>query len=182
MPRNRISSHAYILAKCERLEVEYEDMVKLIKPLLQQYNAGKRDRGNILALVQVQGGKQQIRRRFLEMVRNMDDFTDHDRAVFAYAVACTDWFEEKSNMLLEQMKTKVEDGKEMVYILQCAYLNDEAMTDGVINNELHLSDGTFGRKKKDAIVLYGDLILEYAIRREKEDIEKGLIDPPDFKL
>ncbi len=56
MPRNRISSHAYILAKCERLEVEYEDMVKLIKPLLQQYNAGKRDRGNILALVQLQGG------------------------------------------------------------------------------------------------------------------------------
>ena len=157
-------------------------MVKLIKPLLQQYNAGKRDRGDILALVQVEGGKRQIRRRFLEMVRNKDKFSDHDRAVFAYAVACTDWFEGLSDRLLEQMKTKVSDGEEMVHILQCAYLNDEAMTDGAINSDLHLSDGTFGRKKKDAIVLYGDLILEYALKREKEDIAKGLIDPPNFKL
>ncbi len=48
MPRNRLSSHSIILAMCDRLRVDYDDMVKLIKPLLQQYNAGKRDRDNIL--------------------------------------------------------------------------------------------------------------------------------------
>lgn len=167
---------------CDRLRVDYDDMVKLIKPLLQQYNAGKRDRDNILTLVTVKGGKQQIRRRFLEMVRNMNDFSDHDRAVFAYAVACTSWFEEKSSLLLESMKTKVPDGEEMVTILNRAYLNDEAMTDVAIQQSLNMSDGTYGRRKKDAIVLYGVLILEYAIKREKEDIAKGLIEPPDFEI
>ena len=182
MPRNRLSAHKIILDMCERLGAGYDDMVRLIKPLLQQYSAGKADRGNILALVTVEGGKQQIRRQFLRMVRKKEEFTDHDRRVFAYAVACTSWFEEKSDMFLEMMKKKVPDGEELVTILKSAYLNDEAMTDVAIQRALSMSDGTFGRRKKDAIVLYGDLILEYAIKRENEDIEKGLIDLPDFEV
>ena len=182
MPRNRISSHKIILALCDRYRVDYEDMVKVIKPLLQQYSAGRRDRDNILQLVSIDGGKKQIRRRFLEMVRKMDEFSDHDRAVFAYAVACTSWFDEKSEMLLKIMENRVLDGSEMVKILQRAYLNDSDETDELIRLSLGLSDGSYGRKKKDAIALYGLNILEYAIRREKEDIEKGLVDMPDFEI
>ena len=182
MPRNRLSSHKLIEAFCERLNVKYEDMVSLIKPLLQLYNAAKGERENIFDLVTVEGGKKRIRRRFLEMARKIDEFSDHDRALFAYAVACTSWYEEKSNLLLEKMKSKVPDGEEMVTILKCAYLNDEAMTDIAIQHMLSLSDGTYGRRKKDAIVLYGALILEYAIKREKEDIAKGLIEPPEFEI
>ncbi len=182
MPRNRLSSHKLIEAFCERLNVKYEDMVSLIKPLLQQYNSGKGERDNILDLVTIQGGKKRIRRRFLEMVRKMDEFSERDRTFFAYAVACTSWFEEKSELLLEKMKNKVPDGEEMVTILKHAYLNDEAMTDIAIQHALNLSDGTYGRRKKDAIVLYGALILEYAIKREREDIEKGIIEPPDFEI
>ena len=115
-------------------------------------------------------------------MRKRDESSEMDRTMFAIAVACLSWFPEKSEMILTYIERMVPGGKDLVYILTNAFLVEDGMTDSSIQEHLHMTNGTYDRRKKDAIVIYGGLILDYAIKREKEDIEKGLIDPPDFEL
>lgn len=182
MPRNRLSSHKIILNFCAQLKIDYDFMVVLIKPLLMQYCAGIGKRDDIMELVSIDGTKQGIRRRFIDMVKKPDMFSELDRTLFAYAVACSSWYAEKSEKLLTKMMVMVPDGKDMVAILRQVYLEGEGRIDASMQRELHMSEGTYGRRKKDAIALYGALIYEYALKREKEDIAAGLIDPPDYEL
>lgn len=184
MGRNRASSRSIIMLLCKKLNVIYEEMYKMTKPLLQQFAIGKQaviDHG-LNELATIDGEKKGVRRRYIRMVRRRSEYTDLDIKLFAYVVACSSWFEALSDKLLEEMKRRVPDGEEMVVILTKVYLGEDAISDDDMMEELHMSNGTYHRMKKAAIVLYGDLILEYAIRREKEDIAKGIVEPPDFEL
>ena len=182
MAFNRKTPHKIIEDFCESLGVKFGEMVKAIKPLLQHYYMGISAEGNIKELVSVDTDKKAVRRKFIDMVKMPYKFKEIDRTVLAVAVACSSWFKGKSNMLLEEMKKKVPNGKELVDILNCAYLEEDGITDLAMMKKLHMSPGTFDRRKKDAIALYGALLLEYAINREKEDIAAGIIDPPEYKL
>lgn len=182
MSTNRLSSHKIILNFCAKLRVDYDFMYKGIKPLLQQYSAGRGQQQNIKELMTVEGEKNGMRRRFITIIRKPDKYTELDRALFAYAAACSSWYPEKSDKLLQQMEVMVPDGKEMALILKMVYLDDEALTDSNMQRKLHLSIGSYNRRKKDALVLYGALLLEYSLRRVKEEIAKGTITPPDFEL
>ena len=184
MSKNRVSSHSIIMDQCHQLGVEYEDMYKLTKPLLQQYCEGRRlaEETRINDYMIVDGQKKGIRRRFIEMVKKVKSFSTMEVRVFALGVACTSWFGALSDKLLDKMNIMTTDGREMVSILNMVYLDGEEKTDIAMQDYLHMSNGTYHRKKKDAIVLYGGIIYEYAVKREKEDIEAGLVDPPDFVL
>ncbi len=59
-----------------------------------------------------------------------------------------------------------------------AYLRgkNNAKSDESIYMDLDIPRSTYFKKKKDAIVLFGMLMLSYAKRREKEDMESGLLD------
>ena len=182
MSRNRVSSHVIIVNFCTQLGVEYKSMVKLIRPLLKHYFMGRSEEENIKALVTIDARKEAVRRKFIKMAKNPDDYTETDKTVFAVAVACCSWYPEKSAKLLTKMEDMVPDGKELVYILNCVYLEGDGRTDLSMQNELHMSSGTYNRRKDDATALYGALILEYAIRREKEEVAAGKVPPPDCEL
>lgn len=182
MSSNRITTHKFVENLCKSLGVTFEFMLGITKPLLQHYCLGKSEEGYIRALVMIDGDKRAIRRRYIEIVRHPERFTEMDITVFAIAVACSSWFPEKSDSILKEIKMLVPDGKALVFILENAFLAEEAMTDLLIQKKMNLTPGTYDRRKKDAIAVYGAYILDYAIRREKEDIEKGIIDPPDFEL
>ncbi len=180
MSSNRASAHLIIENFCKRLKVEYKDMVKLIRPLLKHYFMGRSEEENIKELVTIDARKEAVRRKFIKMARRPDDYTETDKTVFAVAVACCSWYPELNAKLLANMKKKVPDGKELVYILNCVYLEGDGRTDVSMQRDLNMSSGTYNRRKDDAIALYGALILEYAVKREKEDIEAGKVPPPDF--
>lgn len=184
MGSNRASSHSIILLLCKKLNVLYEAMYKITKPLLQQYLIGKKgaEEHGLKEFATIDGEKKGIRRRYIRMVRKREEYTILDIKLFAYVVACSSWFQELSDKLLEEMRRRVPDGDELVTILTMVYLKEDAKSDEQMMASLHLTNGSYHRRKKDAIVLYGTLILEYAIRREKEDIAKGIVEPPDFDL
>ena len=87
MSRNRVSSHVIIVNFCAQLGVEYKSMVKLIRPLLKHYFMGRSEEENIKALVTIDARKEAVRRKFIKMAKNPDDYTETDKTVFAVAVA-----------------------------------------------------------------------------------------------
>ena len=182
MSSNRVTLHIAVENFCKQNKVKYKDMVKLIRPLLKNYFLGRSEENNIKELVTIDARKEAVRRKFIKMARNPDAYSDTDKAVFAVAVACCSWYQELSAKLLAKMERKVPEGKELVYILKCVYLEGDGRTDVSMLHELSMSSGTYNRRKDDAIALYGTVILEYAVRREKEDVAAGIVPPPDFEL
>ncbi len=83
-------------------------------------------------------------------------------------------------MLLKGEKRR--EGKQLRTILKLSYLNGENRVMDMMEgcSEMEISDTTYKRRHPDAVVLFGILMWIYANRREREDINAGIVDKPPY--
>ncbi len=187
---------AHDLAKeiCEQEGVKYEDTYCIAKALLNRYGSGQAYASEQLldedAIVKQ---KQSIRRRYINIMKNRMNCGKKECREFIWSVVRAQWFMEKAKMTLDKIAYMVDgivddtaydpekdrdlEGKLLKTIIDKAYLRgkNNAKSDESIYIDLEIPRSTYFKKKKDAIVLFGVLMLSYAKRRERQDIESGIL-------
>ncbi|RKM56801.1 hypothetical protein D6855_14120 [Butyrivibrio sp. CB08] len=197
---NIITAHVLALEICEREGFRYEDAHTFAKDLLC-----RRVDGQALAAQEKQNDdpeyikhqKQHIRRWYMYLAEKMGDNWDRDQEYrsFIWEVVRAPWFDEKANMVLDQMEKMLDGsnlGREFIpgedeltegimlrTIIYELYLRgrNTIKTDDQVMEMLFIKRSTYYKKKKDAITLFAVIMWVYAKRREQEDIEKGIVPP-----
>lgn len=197
---NIITAHVLALEICEREGFRYEDAHTFAKDLLC-----RRVDGQALAAQEKQNDdpeyikhqKQHIRRWYMYLAEKMGDNWDRDQEYrsFIWEVVRAPWFDEKANMVLDQMEKMLDGsnlGREFIpgedeltegimlrTIIYELYLRgrNTIKTDDQVMEMLFVKRSTYYKKKKDAITLFAVIMWVYAKRREQEDIENGIVPP-----
>ena len=202
MRRKRISAHALAIELCRRENMSYKKVHEHSCELLERYAKGQSDplRWNKFrkkTFGSIQQEKQNIRRRYIEIIKGKKPYSDEEYEDFVWDVVTSRWFLEKATMILDLIELLVDgsvsgtdydvdldarnQGKQIRRILKDLFLRGENnVKDGkAIYVGMGISRATYFRRRPDGIVLFGILMWIYAKRREEEDIEAGIVDRPE---
>jgi hypothetical protein len=202
MKRSYISAHDYAIEQCRKEKLNYKRVKKLAEKLLKRYAEGQEDwnHGVEHSPEKIREEKQSIRRRYIEIILGIKEYTEEEIADFIWDVVSSAWFREKADAILDKIEytidgrvTRKEYDPEKDYQLQgiqikCflrkAYLNgkNRIKKEEDIWKEMSISRSTLKRRKPDAIVLFGLLMWKYTVKRELDDIERGVVEAPDYNL
>lgn len=186
---------------CRQEKLDYGRASYLSEALLCRYARGysaalKGASNETLEMITRQ--KQDIRRRYIEIITGARDYTEAEFQDFIWDVVRSRWFQEKADMILDSIEELIDgrvtvspyvprkkgearqEGKQMKTILKLAYVGGEnqIMSKAEICREMEISDATYDRRHSVAVVLFGVLMWIYANRREQEDINAGIVDKP----
>ncbi len=202
MRRRYISAHDLAIEICRREHLSYKRVKDLAERLLLRYSQGLEDANNreTLSPEEIKKEKQNIRRRYIEIILGIREFSEKEYADFAWDVVSSSWFKEKAAMILDMIeerldrritqqpydpeKDRLNQGIQIKHILRNAFLNgkNRIMDDEAIYTDMQISRATYGRRKPEGIVLFGILMWRYAKKRELEDLEKGEVEEPEYDI
>lgn len=203
MKRKRLRGHSLAVEICRQEGIAYDVVSIRTKALLCRYSIGQSeplDRCDSNDAELITKMKQEIRREYIEIISGIRKYSDKDYWDFVWKVVRCKWFAGKVDMVLDAIEEIVDgqvsgtpydprregeyclEGKQFRTILKGTYLDKktELKSKKNICTDMEISEATFNRRIEDAIVLFGILIWIYANRREREDIEAGIVDKPDY--
>ena len=174
-----ITAHEIIVNECIAENIDFEELYLGSRDLLVKLNDGKafaKRRGR--NWIKNTSKKIPYRTLYLKMAEEPWKYSRKEKRSFAWKVVCEQWFEEKSHLMLEQMKKFVEEGAELAHIIEAVYMRgtNTQKTDLSMQLELNMGHTKYFSVKKDAIVLYGLMLWKYCKRRDYEDKDRGIID------
>ena len=181
-----------------------EDM---LTRLLAGQVVGEEDANNKLPHV-IQAQKLRLRHWYILLVCQMPNIFNHDepepmpaefggRGDMIWELVRTSWIKGKSDKMLDKIermidgsvsgtpfdpeKDKRKDGKLIRKILSDCFFTGEAssLTNEEYARQLLISRSTLESKKAAGMAIFGIMMWIYAVRREMEDIEDGIIPRPE---
>lgn len=181
-----------------------EDM---LTRLLAGQVVGEEDPKNKLPEV-IKGQKLRLRHWYILLVDQIPNVFNHDepepipdeygdRDDFIWELVRTIWIKGMSNVMLDKIermldgvvsgtpydveKDKRKDGKLVRTIITECFFTGEAssLTNEEYARQLQISRSTLESKKEAGMAIFGLLMWIYAVRREMEDIEDGIIPRPE---
>lgn len=202
MKRSYISAHDYAIEQCRKEKLDYKRVKKLAEKLLKRYAEGQEgwNHGGTLTPEEIRKEKQSIRRRYIEIILGIKEYTEEEIGDFIWDVVSSAWFREKADATLDKIEYTLDghvtrkeynpqedyqlQGIQVKHFLRKAYLNgkNRIKSEEDIWKEMSISRATLKRRKPDAIVLFGLLMWKYTVKRELEDIANGVVEEPDYDL
>ena len=87
------------------------------------------------------------------------------------------WFKEKIDYILDVVLNFRGKGNGQIYkmIVKLNYFDEEYRTNKEIYTDLGISKSDFYPKRETAIIIFGISMWKYALRRQKEEMEAGII-------
>ena len=181
-----------------------EDM---LTRLLAGQVVGEEDANNKVPAV-IQSQKLRLRHWYILLVDQMPNVFNHDEPVpipaeyggrgdFIWELVRTIWIKGKSDGMLDKIermldgsvsgtlydpeKDRRKEGKLIRTILTDCFFTGEAssLTNEEYASKLQISRSTLENKKQAGMAIFGILMWIYAVRREMEDIENGIIPRPE---
>ena len=189
---HRLTAHQLALEICRKEKLEYFSVLMLAKMLLERYCYAYGQPSD-MSPEEIKKNKQEIRRKYINIITKKGRFKNADYGVFIWEVVKAPWFREKSEMILDEIeklldgdisegdydyeKDKDHEGKRLRIILKERFLRgkNNIKSEEKIGTMIGVCRATVFRKEPDAIVLFGALMWSYAMRRELEDIDAGVI-------
>lgn len=201
MRRKTLRANDLAKELCRQVGFSYERIHYLAEALLCRYAEGQAkaliDPADETAEL-ITKKKQEIRRRYLEIMSGIREFTEEEYSRFVWDVVRSRWFSEKADMVLGRIEEMIDgsitdspydperdvkkEGKQLKTIIHDAYLNgkNKVKTPVEIYTAMEISKATYNRRLPDGVVLFGIVMWIYANRREKEDIDAGLVEMPEY--
>lgn len=205
MRRRTLKAHALADELCRQEKISYERVRSLSDTLLQRYALGQSkplESFNSDDKELITKKKQEIRRQYVEIISGVKGDSATEYADFIWKVVRCRWFRDKVVMILDQIEEMIDgqvsdypydpqregehnlEGKQIRTILWRAYLDDNKNIKSPIQIcvDMEISKATYDRRLPDAVVLFGILMWIYANKREREDIEAGIVEKPDYYI
>ncbi|SDB69336.1 hypothetical protein [Butyrivibrio sp. INlla16] len=175
-----ISKHeARINEYLELVKLDKKFAVKITRSLLEKYcnqlHSGDMNRIP-MTLQEIMEQKQQMRREYLQIMREEGEEAEKKQSIFVTKVLNTPWMESKIQMVLDQVADFHEVGPLYRDILGDSYLNVKILTMRELEKKYHMCDSSIRNTRREAIKLFAYYIWTYAERRELEDIAAGVVD------
>lgn len=203
MRRRKLKAHALAVELCRHEKISYERVRYLSDTLLFRYALGQSkpmesfDSNNQELVARK---KREIRRQYIEIISGVKGDTDAEYEDFIWKVVRCRWFREKVVQILDQIEVMIDgqisgcpydpqregehrlEGKQIRTILWSSYLDDIKNIKSPVRIcvDMEISKATYDRRLPDAVVLFGILMWIYANKREREEIEAGVVEKPDY--
>ena len=201
MRSKTLRAHDLAMEICRQERLSYDRMHVLTEALLCRFAQGQSsglidpDIGTTEVILRE---KQRIRRLYIEIISGVRELTDAEFSDFIWDVVRSNWFMEKAEMVLDSIEEMLDgrvtqdeydpsedynrEGKKLKTIIKKAYLNGrkKIKSPKEVCSEMDISKATYDRRSPDGIVLFGILIWIYACRREREDIEAGIVEKSEY--
>ena len=123
----------------------------------------------------IRRNKQQLRREFLEIIKMPFEEAVEIYKEFILKVVYATWFDEKIDLILDQVEDFRHVGSIYRDILETCYFSDAPLTNDEATRSVGIGDSALDYRKREAIKLFGIYVFGLCQRREHEDIVAGIV-------